>query len=212
DVPRVAVRAGELARTLRRLDVVELDDAALGLRDDLLREDDHVAVFEGVRSSNELGDIRAGADLGQALEGQDRQAHRKPVECRPATTGTSTMSASRSASERDSSERSSLATLRAGDSSDNARAVSSIAPAFVARTTSSTPRTDSSLTAPSTPSSAAASSARAGSREPRTTSSPAACNRIASARPNGPVPPTIATFKQAPTARPPRRGAVIPRP
>ena len=38
--------AGELARPLRRLDVLDPHDAALGLRDRLLRDDDDVAVLE----------------------------------------------------------------------------------------------------------------------------------------------------------------------
>ena len=45
DAARVGV-AGELARLLRRLDVRERDDAALDLRDRLLRDDDDVAVLE----------------------------------------------------------------------------------------------------------------------------------------------------------------------
>ena len=46
EVARVAVRAGELARALRGLDVGEAHDAALDLRDRLLRDDDDVAVLE----------------------------------------------------------------------------------------------------------------------------------------------------------------------
>ena len=84
DVPRVRFRACELARPLRRLDVVQPHDAGLGLRDDLLRENDDVAVLERTRTRHELCKIRAGADLGQALERQDRQAHRRPVTRRPA--------------------------------------------------------------------------------------------------------------------------------
>ena len=50
DVTRVAVGAGELDRARGRLDVVERDDAALDLRDGLLRDDDDVARREPTRT------------------------------------------------------------------------------------------------------------------------------------------------------------------
>ena len=84
DVPRVAVRAGELERTRRRVDVLQASDAAFRLRDDLLREHDDVAVLERAALRHELGEVRAGGDLGQALERQDREAHGSPVTRRPA--------------------------------------------------------------------------------------------------------------------------------
>ena len=54
DPARVGLVARELARLLRRLDPGERHDAALDLRDGLLRDDDHVAV----RELGPLGDER----------------------------------------------------------------------------------------------------------------------------------------------------------
>ena len=84
----------------------------------------------------------------------------------------------------------------------SSRAASSAASAFTARTTRSAARTASSFAAPSTPSSAAAEAARSRSREPMTTSRPASCSRMASALPNGPVPPTTPTRTPLPTRCP----------
>ena len=46
DLARVALVTGQLARLLGGLQVVERDDAPLGLRDGLLGDDDDVAVAE----------------------------------------------------------------------------------------------------------------------------------------------------------------------
>ena len=84
DVPRVRVRACELARPRRRLDVVEPHDAALGLRDDLLREHDDVAVLERMRhASRALRDPRrARPPAGPRAAGSS--GSRRPVTRRPA--------------------------------------------------------------------------------------------------------------------------------
>ena len=66
---RVAVRARELARLLGRLDLVEAHDPALGLRDDLLRDADDVAVLELDAPGDHRGQVVALADLRQPLDG-----------------------------------------------------------------------------------------------------------------------------------------------
>ena len=65
--------ARELARARGRLDVVEPDDAALRLRDDLLRDDDDVAVLELRALGDQRAEVVALADLGQAFDRRDRQ-------------------------------------------------------------------------------------------------------------------------------------------
>ena len=85
---RVGV-AGELDRALRRLDVGEVDDAALRLRDDLLRDDDDVAVVEPAGPVGGGGEQRAEVvpclDLRYPLEREDPElGHRRPVIRMPA--------------------------------------------------------------------------------------------------------------------------------
>src|SRR5207237_6163099 len=78
--PRIALVAGDLARTLGRLDIVELHDATLDLRDRLLRDDDDVAVLELCALCNQRGQIVALPQLWQPFDGQDREAaHEMPV-------------------------------------------------------------------------------------------------------------------------------------
>ena len=72
DVARVAV-VGELERPLRRLDLVQPHDAALGLRDHLLGDDEHVGVLEAARALGRVGqeqprEVVAFLDLRDALE------------------------------------------------------------------------------------------------------------------------------------------------
>ena len=71
DVARVVLRRGELAGAFGRLDLVEPHDASLGLRDDLLRDDDHVAVLERCRGGDERAEIVPLAHLRQPLERED---------------------------------------------------------------------------------------------------------------------------------------------
>ena len=86
---RIAI-AGELERALGRLDSVEADHPALGLRDDLLRDDEHVGVLEAAcaigRFRQERHEIVAFLDLRDALEREDPDAagHGRPVIRTPA--------------------------------------------------------------------------------------------------------------------------------
>src|SRR5205814_6668435 len=74
DVARV-LAGGEVVRAWRGLDCVEADDAALGLRDDLVRHDEHVAVLEPARSLGSLaqqdGEVVALGDLRDPFERDD---------------------------------------------------------------------------------------------------------------------------------------------
>jgi hypothetical protein len=81
DPSRVGVRC-ELARALRWLDVVEPDEAAFDLRDRLLRDDDDVAVLERRSVGDQRAEVVALAQLGQALDRQDRD--HSPVMLTPA--------------------------------------------------------------------------------------------------------------------------------
>src|SRR5581483_4550990 len=69
----LAEPTGELHRPFAGLDVVELHDPALGLRDDLLRHDEDVLAGQrraaaGHRPGDELTQGVAGLDLGEALD------------------------------------------------------------------------------------------------------------------------------------------------
>ena len=72
---RVAV-VRELERALGRLDLVHPHDASLGLRDDLLGDDDDVGVLEPTgafgRVGQERDEIVSFLDLRNALERDDR--------------------------------------------------------------------------------------------------------------------------------------------
>jgi hypothetical protein len=89
DVPRVAV-VGELEGALRWLDVLQPDDAALGLRDRLLGDDEHIRVLESARApgrvEQERREIVAVVDLRDALERDDPDfgSHGSPEIRRPA--------------------------------------------------------------------------------------------------------------------------------
>ena len=62
---RIPLVAGDLARPLRRLDVVEADDASLDLRDRLLRDDDDVAVLELDALEDQRREVVPFAQLGE---------------------------------------------------------------------------------------------------------------------------------------------------
>ena len=73
-MPRVAV-ACELARPLRRLELVQPDDAPLGLGDDLLGNDEDIGLFESPsprgRVAEERGQVVTLLDLRDALQRED---------------------------------------------------------------------------------------------------------------------------------------------
>ena len=88
ETTRIGV-AGELARPLRRLDVREVDDATLDLRDRLLRDDEDVVVLEArlrARVDDERGEIVALLELRDPAERDDAQlaGQRSPVTRIPA--------------------------------------------------------------------------------------------------------------------------------
>jgi hypothetical protein len=68
--PRVVV-VRQLERALGRLDLLESDDPSLGLRDDLLRDDEHVAVLELDAFGGHRGEVVAFADLRETRDGQN---------------------------------------------------------------------------------------------------------------------------------------------
>jgi hypothetical protein len=90
DLPRVAaVAIGELASVRAGDGAGQVDDRALGLGHHLLGDDQDVARVEGERAGRPLervaddrGQVVADADLGDPLEGQDRDRavsrHRRP--------------------------------------------------------------------------------------------------------------------------------------
>ena len=84
---RVAI-AGELARALGRLDLVEADHPALRFRDHLLRDDEDVGVLEPARTRRRLrqerNEIVALLDLRDALEREDPDACFPPTPAKPA--------------------------------------------------------------------------------------------------------------------------------
>ena len=64
---------------------VERDDAALGLRDRLLRDDDDVAVPQSDRRGDQRAEVGALLDLGEALDREDLDhAAGMPVTVMPA--------------------------------------------------------------------------------------------------------------------------------
>jgi hypothetical protein len=65
--------AGDLFRACGRLDLAEAYDASFGFRDDLLRENDDVAVLELDRARDQLGEIVALLDLRQAGNRDDAE-------------------------------------------------------------------------------------------------------------------------------------------
>jgi hypothetical protein len=86
DTSRILFGARDLSRPLRRLDAGERDDAAFGLRDDLLREYDDVAVLELDLGDDELGQVVAFLDLRQTGDRDDAKlaAQGSPVRRMPA--------------------------------------------------------------------------------------------------------------------------------
>ena len=80
---RVAPGPGEPAGTIGRFHVVESSDAAFGLRDDLLRNDHHVALLELCELGDQHAEVVALLDLGQPLDRDDRD-HGRPVTRMPA--------------------------------------------------------------------------------------------------------------------------------
>ncbi len=79
---RVSLLAGELDRTLARLDVGEAHDPPLRLRDRLLRDHEHVAVLEAHRGGDQRAEVGSGFDLRQPLDAEDRD--QSPVTRTPA--------------------------------------------------------------------------------------------------------------------------------
>src|SRR5438034_1306320 len=87
DAPGIALVAGDLARALRRLDRVEAEDAALDLRDRLLRDDDDVPVLELDALDDQLREVVVLVQLRDPLDGDDRvttPAHGSPTMWTPA--------------------------------------------------------------------------------------------------------------------------------
>ena len=86
DPARILLVAGDLPRPVRRLDAGESDDPAFGLRDDLLREHDHVAVLELDLRDDELGKVVPFLDLRQSGDRDDAKlaAQGSPVRRMPA--------------------------------------------------------------------------------------------------------------------------------
>ena len=79
------VGGGDLARLLRRLVVVEPHDAALDLRDRLLRDDDDVPVLEVDPVRDQRGEVVALAQLRDAFDREGGEsAHGRPTTRTPA--------------------------------------------------------------------------------------------------------------------------------
>src|SRR3954447_25172793 len=80
DVTRVlAPLGGELPRAVARLDAGEVHDRALGLRDDLVRDDEHVAGPEVAGPGEQRREVVARLDLRQARQRPRLEAaHRRP--------------------------------------------------------------------------------------------------------------------------------------
>ena len=79
------IRDGDLARLLRRLVVVQPYDAALDLRDRLLRDDQDVAVLELDRVRDQRREVVALAQLRDALDREGGEsAHGRPTTRTPA--------------------------------------------------------------------------------------------------------------------------------
>jgi hypothetical protein len=86
DAAGILVVTGDLSRFFGRLDAGERDNSAFGLRHDLLREHDHVAVLELELRRDELGQVVPLLDLGQAGDRDDAKlaAQGRPVRRIPA--------------------------------------------------------------------------------------------------------------------------------
>ena len=71
--PARVLAAGEVAGPRRRLDVVEASDASFRLRDDLVRDDDHVPVLELGPAGNQRRKVVSLPHPRQALHGDHAQ-------------------------------------------------------------------------------------------------------------------------------------------
>ena len=74
DPARVGLAGGEFACLLGRLDSGELDDAALDLRDRLLRDDDDVPVCELASLGDQRSEVVSLLQLWQSLDRHDGEA------------------------------------------------------------------------------------------------------------------------------------------
>jgi hypothetical protein len=80
DAARILFVARDFDRPLRRLDARERDDSPFGLRHDLLREDDDVALLKLDLRSDQLGQVVVFLDLREA---GDRDDAKLPVQGSP---------------------------------------------------------------------------------------------------------------------------------
>ena len=80
---RIALVARQLTGLRGRLQRVDPDHTTLGLRHDLLRDDDDVAVLELGAPGDQRAEVVALPDLGQAAHGDDLN-HETPVTRIPA--------------------------------------------------------------------------------------------------------------------------------
>ena len=83
DPARVAL-AGDLTRLRRGLDVVQPHDSSFDLRDRLLRDDEDVSVQELGALGYEACQVVSFAQLGEPVDGSDREDGHWPTTCRPA--------------------------------------------------------------------------------------------------------------------------------
>ena len=86
DATRILVVTGDRSRFFRGLDAGERNDSALGLRHDLLRKHENVAVLELELPGDELGQVIALLDLREARDRDDAElaAQGRPVRRMPA--------------------------------------------------------------------------------------------------------------------------------
>ena len=80
DPPRILLVAGNLPRALRRLHAGESDNPALGLRDDLLRKHDDVAVLELDLGDDELRQSVPSLISGRPVTGTTRSSPLRAVQ------------------------------------------------------------------------------------------------------------------------------------
>ena len=85
DPPGILV-TGDLTRAFGRLDIGQTDDAALGLRDGLLRDHEHVSILELDPGGDQLGEVVSLPNFGQAVDRDDAHlaAQGRPVRRTPA--------------------------------------------------------------------------------------------------------------------------------
>ncbi len=80
----VALLARDLDRARRGVDAVQAHDPSFDLRDRLLRDDDDVAVLELHALEDERHEVVALLELGDAGDGEDREAGHRPTMRMPA--------------------------------------------------------------------------------------------------------------------------------